>query len=636
VALALSGCSSASLMNANSPSAGGTAPAVVAVGVQNNGVAPNRWQYVQFNEAMDPATINSQTFTVADSSGKLVTGNVIYNASYDVAGFQPNPALQDNASYTATITTGVASSQGMHLPAAYTYTFTTRASTDASPLFVKSVTPAPNATCVSATSPITITFSEGADVSTVNSSNIVITGPANAVIQAQISYDVATAVATLTPSAALPSGTITVTVKKVADAAGVAMTSVYGWSFQTTCGSGGGGTGREFLYVSAPLYVNAEGTPEIDAYGIDPATGNLSPVPGMPFQPGFGAVPFACHSACSLTPLADPAGRFLFYDFSWSPSQQGFGTMSVDSATGALTNDDVLVIPPTFLTMSPATPPNVISIDPKGRFIFGSGQTSNEPAVGQQQNWIRSVVVAPDGHLSFAPGEPFDFPGVAGYGSPAVSDQFVYVSDYSDYSSSPPSDLYGFSIDQTTGALSAVSTTNDGTAASAQVITPSGKFLYVGRLLVNNTVPYAVEIAGYQVNADGSLTQLSQAPQQTPVQGTTLMMSPNGNFLYHFGRIYNYAIRSSYIEIRAYAIDQNTGALSLTAVYDDANFLFLVIDPAVKYVYIAQADNSDPSAPAFTLNAFTVNPTNGAITPAPGPPTSLPANPTAAVIVRPQ
>jgi uncharacterized repeat protein (TIGR03803 family) len=235
LSFALSGCSSVSLMSVNSSGAGGATPTVVAVGDQVNGVAPNRWQYVQFSEAMDPASINSQTFVVTDSNGRAVAGNVFYDASFNVAGFQPNPALQNNASYTATLTTGIASSRGVHMSKAYSYNFTTRADTDMSPPWVSSVTPVPNATCVSFTTPITIIFSEGLDLSTLTSTNIVITGPGNTVIQAQISYNVGTPVVTLTPNSPLPSGSITVTVHNVADAAGVVMTSVYGWSFQTTC-----------------------------------------------------------------------------------------------------------------------------------------------------------------------------------------------------------------------------------------------------------------------------------------------------------------------------------------------------------------------------------------------------------------
>ena len=87
--LALSGCGSSVMSN---PSHSGTAPTVTNAGLQVNGVAANRWLYVQFSEDMDPSTINSKTITVADSSGAAVPGNIMYDANFDVAGFQPNPA----------------------------------------------------------------------------------------------------------------------------------------------------------------------------------------------------------------------------------------------------------------------------------------------------------------------------------------------------------------------------------------------------------------------------------------------------------------------------------------------------------------------------------------------------------------
>ncbi|KAA6459081.1 hypothetical protein DYQ86_17550 [Acidobacteria bacterium AB60] len=281
--LVFSGCSSTSISGSGGASA--AAPSVVAVGVQNNGVAPNRWQYVQFNEAMDASTINAQTFVVTDSGGKGVAGKVTYYPDLEVAGFEPSPALQENASYMATITTGVASMQGAHLAAAYSYNFTTRAAADTSPLYVATVTPAPNATCVSATTAITITFSEGVDVSTLTAANIAITGPGGAAIPAKITYNIATALATVTPTAALPSGMITVTVKNVADAAGVAMKAVYGWSFDTSCSSG---SAVAYVYVSGGAG-NSAAASTITAFAAD-ANGQLAPVPGSPFSDNVGSI----------------------------------------------------------------------------------------------------------------------------------------------------------------------------------------------------------------------------------------------------------------------------------------------------------------------------------------------------------
>lgn len=229
----------------------GHTPSVSGVGAEANGVAPNRALYVQFNEAMDASTINAQSVMVKDANGNAVPGKVAYYSNFDVAGFQPNPALQTNASYTLTVGAGVKSAQGTAMQSEFKYNFTTRAETDKSPLGVKMVTPANGATCVSTSSLITITFTEGADVSTLTSANIVITGPGNTVIPAQINYNVASAQVTLSPNAALPSGTVTVTISNVADAAGVAMRTPYTWSFSTACTTGGGPATTQYI---APLF----------------------------------------------------------------------------------------------------------------------------------------------------------------------------------------------------------------------------------------------------------------------------------------------------------------------------------------------------------------------------------------------
>lgn len=307
VALMLSGCSGNTSMNSDPTS--GPAPAVAGFGEQVNGVAPNRALYVQFNEAMDGTTINSKTMTVTDANGAAMAGTVVYDTNFDVAEFQPDPALQENTSYTLTVSTGVKSAAGVALATAYTQSFTTRASTDKSPIYVKSVMPAPNATCISASTPISITFSEGAELSTLNSTNIVITGPGSTVIPAQMSYNVTTAVATLTPNSSLPSGAITVTVRNVADAAGVAMTSTYAWSFSTACTSGGGAPTVQY---EAPFINSTGGTNSVKGEVSIDTMGNVTvQLTGAAASTSYSMefceaiAPFATTSAIDCVPMTN-------------------------------------------------------------------------------------------------------------------------------------------------------------------------------------------------------------------------------------------------------------------------------------------------------------------------------------------
>ena len=252
VATLLGGCGATSVPVSNNTNSGtGPVPTVIAQAVEVNGVAPNRKQEVQFSEAMNPATINDKTFVVTDAGGNTVPGDVSYDSSFNIGIFAPDPALKTGTTYTATITTGAASTGGMHLAAPYAYSFATRADTDSSPLTVTQVSPAANAVCVSATAQITITFDEAPDASTVTAQNIVVTDSNGDKIATTLSTNINTTQVVVTPASPLPSGTITVTVSGVADLADVAMQQPYTWSFSTACngGGGGGGAGTQIVYV---------------------------------------------------------------------------------------------------------------------------------------------------------------------------------------------------------------------------------------------------------------------------------------------------------------------------------------------------------------------------------------------------
>jgi hypothetical protein len=87
-----------------------------------------------FNQAMDPATINSSlpgaltTFTLKESTGNNVTGTVALNAENTTAAFTPSAsALTPNTRYTATVTTKAKSAGGTAMVNAVVWSFTTRA-----------------------------------------------------------------------------------------------------------------------------------------------------------------------------------------------------------------------------------------------------------------------------------------------------------------------------------------------------------------------------------------------------------------------------------------------------------------------------------------------------------------------------
>lgn len=115
---------------------------------------------VTFSEAMDPASVNQQTFTVSG-----IQGVVTYEPTSKTAMFT-HPPMSTNSTHTVTITSGVKDQAGNSMVSAYTWTFVTSSSTDTVAPAVTSRTPM--AQNVPLNSAITAVFSEPMDISTVN------------------------------------------------------------------------------------------------------------------------------------------------------------------------------------------------------------------------------------------------------------------------------------------------------------------------------------------------------------------------------------------------------------------------------------------------------------------------------------
>jgi hypothetical protein len=106
-----------------------TVPTDSSPGVPAVGVSVNSALTATFSEAMDPATINSATFLLVQTSvpGTPVNGVITYVPAGSIATFTPNAPLLYNTNYTATITAGAEDLNDDAFVTAYTWTFTTAA-----------------------------------------------------------------------------------------------------------------------------------------------------------------------------------------------------------------------------------------------------------------------------------------------------------------------------------------------------------------------------------------------------------------------------------------------------------------------------------------------------------------------------
>jgi hypothetical protein len=215
-----------------------TPPTIISTVPVNGatGVPINQALSATFSEAMNPATIDSTTFTLKTTTGGAsVTGAVAYVAAGSVATFIPAASLAPSTEYTATITTGAMDLEGNALTQSYMWTFTTAALPIAIPPTVISTIPAAFAPGVPLNQIISATFSEPMNPATINSTTFALTAPGGAVVSGLVAYAAVGNTLTFTPAANLaPSTTFTATITTGAkDLAGIPLASNFVWTFTT-------------------------------------------------------------------------------------------------------------------------------------------------------------------------------------------------------------------------------------------------------------------------------------------------------------------------------------------------------------------------------------------------------------------
>ena len=209
-------------------------PTVVSTTPAQNGVAvgTNSAITITFNEPINPATVNLQTFTLKDGTS-TVAGTITTVGS--TALFKPTGDLSTGASYTATVTSGVKDLAGNALAAHYTWDFSTPASgaaTDTTPPTLLSTFPDANSTVVTLNFDVAVNFSEVIDPATINPQTFTILKNGTTPVTGTVTYVGTTAL--FKPASALVAGasysaTVTTGVK---DLAGNPL-AAYTWDFTT-------------------------------------------------------------------------------------------------------------------------------------------------------------------------------------------------------------------------------------------------------------------------------------------------------------------------------------------------------------------------------------------------------------------
>ena len=184
-----------------------------------------------FSESLNPATVNTSTFTLVNASGPVV-GTVSYEDATHLATFAPQVSLSGVTRYTATLSAGLQDVAGNPLAAPLTWWFITGLPDTVAPTIVAQA-PAANASSVPLNSNIVITFSEDLKLSTVVTGNFTLVGPQGAIGWSSFAYAAGSFKVTATPATLLPMTRYTLTVGNVTDWAGNDLAGEKTWSFIT-------------------------------------------------------------------------------------------------------------------------------------------------------------------------------------------------------------------------------------------------------------------------------------------------------------------------------------------------------------------------------------------------------------------
>jgi 6-phosphogluconolactonase (cycloisomerase 2 family) len=234
------------------------------------------------------------------------------------------------------------------------------------------------------------------------------------------------------------------------------------------------------------VYVAMDDTGAVEGFSIDSGTGTLTPIAGSPFTP---------IAAEADNVVSDPQGRFLFVSGAFSSVISVF---QIDATTGALTEAPGSPFGSFNLSFA-----NSLTVDGTGQFLY-VGQVFDIAPLDE------FMIDQNNGALSeFA---SFDL-GVAQLHADPTGKFLLGVKEIqSSFHSATDQHIYVFAIDPLTGAPSPVAGSPFATTSAPFdfTISPDGQFVYVvGDDLSENVT----NLEGYQLDGTtGALTALSGSP----------------------------------------------------------------------------------------------------------------------------
>ena len=339
-----------------------------------------------------------------------------------------------------------------------------------------------------------------------------------------------------------------------------------------------------FSYASF-LYVGVQDSPgKVYGYAQNPMTGALLSIVGSPFS-------IATENSTYGTVIS-PNNRFLY---AANVGSKTISAYSINAVTGTLSQVGTPI-------NSGGNSPNGLFFHPSGNFLFVTNQTSNS---------VSAFAVAGDGSLTTVTGSPFAAGSATTLNGLVVDPSGAYL-----YAASMggTGGVVGYSIDQTTGALTLLPTSpfinsNGGFANTGDGITihKNGQWLYMGLTGQKRVATYSIDPTTGLLTGIGTPALNNSTTGYTDNGGSGANISPDGLFFY--GTAFS-TTGADPKKVLTYSIDQTSGDLTLVSEADAGGGPNDIrVDINGQFAYSCNSSNS-PS-----ISAFSRDRTTGALTP---------------------
>jgi 6-phosphogluconolactonase len=348
----------------------------------------------------------------------------------------------------------------------------------------------------------------------------------------------------------------------------------------TLIGCGSGTTSAPVVSAPAPVsplsttkpkfaYTANQGA-SLSGYSVDPSTGALTPLSGFPVAVG-------------LNPDAithDPQNRFLIVG---DNAAFMLHVYAIDSTTGGLSE----ISPSPYNTM---IQPGAMAIDPSGTHLYLYRTGANDAFPGVSGNQMFAYNLSSTGVLSPVKGMPLPIgsPGAQFITATGIavntSGKFLYLQD--------TSNLYTFSIDAVSGALSLLQTLPSQYGGGI-ALDPGGTYLYAAGS--NSLLSYGID------PSSGLLSLMKSTPTAEQAGAYTIALAPGGNSAYTI---------ENNNDLVSYAV---TGGVFVPvgAIYPGVYGLNIAVDPSGSFVYVPQACSNCPSGAYNVIHQFSITKTGG-------------------------